>query len=90
MTPTTIRLDDETRKKAQKLAQGIGFSFNDLVVILLKKAIREGGMDLRHNSLTENGFTPKFEKRIINTHQANDYEEFESVEEMINKAKHEA
>jgi len=87
MTPTTIRVNDETRKKAQKLAQAIGFSFNDLVVILLKKAIREGGMDLRHNSLTENGFTPEFEKSIINTHQANDYEEFESVEEMINRNK---
>lgn len=81
MSPTTIRVDDETKNKAQQLAKGIGFSFNDLVVILLKKAIREGGVDLR---LTENSFTPEFENDILKSHGENNYKTFESVEEMIN------
>ena len=59
MTPTTIRVDSNVKKKAQKLAKQIGFSFNDLVNVLLNKVVREGGVDLRHANLTENGFTPE-------------------------------
>lgn len=84
MTPTTIRLESDIKKKAQKLADLIGFSFSDLVNVLLKKAVREGGVDLR---LTENGFTPEFEDSILETSKKGEYEEFENIDEMIKHAK---
>lgn len=86
MTSTTIRIDDELKKNAHKLAKTIGFSFSDLVNVLIKKAVREGGVDLR---LTENGFTPEFEGSILKTHKEGGYKEFENIEEMIKYAKNE-
>lgn len=87
MTSTTIRIDNAVKKNALKLAKGIGFSFSDLINVLLRKAIREGGVDLRHPTLTENGFTPEFEESILETSKKGEYEEFESVDEMIKHAK---
>lgn len=84
MTSTTIRIDDGLKKNAHKLAKTIGFSFSDLINVLLKKAVRDGGVDLR---LTENGFTPEFEESILETSKKGEYEEFESVDEMIKHAK---
>ncbi len=63
MTPTTIRIEDSTKEQAKKVAEELGLSFNSLVNSLLKKAIREGGVDLR----TENGFSTEFEESILRT-----------------------
>ncbi|PIZ73909.1 hypothetical protein COY07_01395 [Candidatus Peregrinibacteria bacterium CG_4_10_14_0_2_um_filter_43_11] len=87
MAPTTIRLDDETKKKSQKLAKEIGCSFNDLITILLKKVIREGGVDLRNANLTENGFSPEFENSVIQADKEGGYQEFDSIDDMIKNAK---
>ncbi|MBU1017930.1 type II toxin-antitoxin system RelB/DinJ family antitoxin [Patescibacteria group bacterium] len=84
MTSTTIRIDEKLKKNAHQLAKTIGFSFSDLINVLLKKAVRDGGVDLR---LTENGFTPEFEESILKTHKKGEYEEFESADEMIKHAK---
>ena len=46
MFATTVRIDKETKEKATILAEEIGFSFSDLINVLLKKAIRDGGIDL--------------------------------------------
>ena len=86
MTPTTIRIDENIKKNAQKLAKTIGFSFSDLINVLLRKAVRDGGVDLR---LTENGFTPEFEESILRAEKEGGYKEFESVDEMIKYAKNE-
>ena len=89
MTPTTIRLDEKIKKKAQKLAEKIGFSFNDLVNVLLRKAVREGGIDLRRAALTENMFTPEFEESILEAEKEGGAMEFESIDEMIKHSKNE-
>ena len=89
MTSTTIRIDEKMKKKAQKLAKTIGFSFSDLVNVLLRKAIREGGIDLRHANLTENGYTPEYEESVLRAGKEGGYKEFDSVEDMINYAKNE-
>lgn len=89
MTSTTIRIDEKIKDNAQKLAKTIGFSFSDLVNVLLRKAIREGGIDLRHATLTENGFTQEFEESILRAHKEGDYKEFENIDEMIKYAKNE-
>ncbi len=47
MPQISIRLDTKLKADAVKLADQIGFSFNDLVTVCLKKAIREKGIDLR-------------------------------------------
>lgn len=87
MTPTTIRLDDQTRKQAQKIADELGLSFNSLVNSLLKKTIRDGGVDLRSEALTGNGFTSDFEESILRADENDEYVEFDSVEDMIKSAK---
>ena len=89
MSPTTIRIDTDIKKDAQKLAEAIGCSFNDLIVILVKKAIREGGIDLRKANLTENSFTPEFEESVLEAHKEGGYKAFESLDDMINHAKNE-
>ena len=76
MTSTTIRIENNIKESAHKLAKGIGFSFSDLVNVLLKKAIREGGIDLRHPTLTENGFTPEFEESILKAEKASSLRSF--------------
>jgi len=86
MSPTTIRIDDKIKHKAQKLAKTIGFSFSDLINVLLKKAVREGGIDLRNAELTENGFTPEFEESVLKADKEGEYKEFSSVDDMIDFA----
>ncbi len=85
MITTTIRIDNKVKKKAQKLAKKIGFSFSDLMNVLLKKAIREDGVDLR--CVTENGFTPEFEDSILSAEKEGGTKEFETIDEMIKHAK---
>lgn len=89
MSPTTIRLDEKIKKEAQKLAEKMGFSFNDLINVLIKKAVREGGVDLRNVTLTENMFTPEFEESILKAEEKGGAMEFKSVDEMIKYAKNE-
>jgi addiction module RelB/DinJ family antitoxin len=86
MTPTTIRLDPKVKKEAQKLAETIGFSFSDLINVALKKAIRDGGVDLRLG-LTENGYTPEFEASILKADKGGGAKKFKTVDEMIKSAK---
>ncbi|MBU2524092.1 type II toxin-antitoxin system RelB/DinJ family antitoxin [Patescibacteria group bacterium] len=87
MTPTTIRIEDATKEKAKKIAAELGLSFNSLINSLLKKVIRDGGVDLRNMALTENGFTSEFEEKVIATDKKGDYKQFDSVDDMIKNAK---
>jgi addiction module RelB/DinJ family antitoxin len=89
MAPTTIRIDEKIKKEARKLAEKMGFSFNDLVNVLIKKAVREGGVDLRNVTLTENMFTPEFEESILKAEKEGGAMEFKSVDEMVKHTKNE-
>ena len=89
MTPTTIRIEDKTKNKAKKLAEAIGCSFNDLINMLLKKAIRDDGIDLRNIRLTENGFTPEFEQSVLDAEKEGVSMEFDSIDKMVTYAKNE-
>lgn len=66
----------------------MGVSFNDLINILLKKAIREGGVDLRQK-VTENGFTPEFEESVLKAEQEGGEMSFDSINDLIEYAKNE-
>jgi len=87
MTPTTIRLDDFTKQQAQKIADELGLSFNSLINSLLKKTIRDGGVDLRSEALTENGFTPDFEKSVLDADKKAGFKEFDSIGDMIKSSR---
>ena len=73
MITTTIRIESSVKKNAHELADTIGFSFNDLVNVLLKKAIRDGGVDLTQANVTKTQKTvktkstkkPIFKSRLI-------------------------
>ena len=66
----------------------MGF-FLDLVNVLLRKAVREGGIDLRSAALTENMFTSEFEDSILEAEKEGGAMEFDSVDKMIKYAKNE-
>lgn len=89
MTSATIRLEEQLKQDAQKIAKAMGVSFNDLVRMLLGKTIRERGVDLRRSDLTVNGFTPEYEQSILEADRAGGYKAFNSVDDMIECAKKE-
>ena len=86
---TTIRLEDKTKREAQKLAKNLGLSFSGFINALVKKAVREGGVDLRAPKLTVNGFTPEFEESVFRAEKEGGAMSFSSIEEMIEYAKNE-
>ena len=57
--------------------------------MLLKKAIREDGINLKNVRLTENGFTPEFEQSVLDAEKKGGSMEFDSIDEMITYAKNE-
>lgn len=87
MTPTTVRIEAGTKKQAKKIAEELGLSFNSLINSLLKKVIREGGVDLRSEALTENGFSPEFEDSVIAADKRGKYKEFDSFDDTVKSAK---
>ena len=51
---TSIKIDEETKKEAQKLFKDLGLSLSAAINIFLKQAIREKGIPFYVNSLPEN------------------------------------
>lgn len=51
---TSIKIDEETKKEAQKLFKDLGLSLSAAINIFLKQAIREKGIPFYINSLLEN------------------------------------
>ena len=51
---TSIKIDEETKKEAQKLFKDLGLSLSTAINIFLKQAIREKGIPFYINSLLEN------------------------------------
>ena len=51
---TSIKLDADTKKEAQKLFKSLGLSLSTAVNIFLKQAVREKGIPFYISSLPEN------------------------------------
>ncbi len=51
---TSIKIDEKTKKEAQKLFKDLGLSLSTAINIFLKQAIREKGIPFYINSLPEN------------------------------------
>ena len=60
---TSIKIDEETKKEAQKLFKDLGLSLSTAINIFLKQSIREKGIPFYVNSLPKNSeLAQAFEK----------------------------
>lgn len=63
MTTIQIRIDEQTKKEAQIVLDEIGFDLSSAIKVYLKQIANVGGIPFP--LLTENGFTPEAERKLI-------------------------
>ena len=81
---TSIKIDEETKKEAQKLFKDLGLSLSTAINIFLKQAIREKGIPFYINSLSENSeLTQAFEEAKQIKKNPSNYKSYSSPEEMF-------
>lgn len=81
---TSIKIDEETKKEAQKLFKDLGLSLSTAINIFLKQAIREKGIPFYINSLPENSeLTQAFEEAKQIKKNPSNYKSYSSPEEMF-------
>jgi len=81
---TSIKIDEETKKEAQKLFKDLGLSLSTAINIFLKQAIREKGIPFYINSLPENSeLVQAFEEAKQIKKNPSDYKSYSSPEEMF-------
>ena len=80
----SIKIDEETKKEAQKLFKDLGLSLSTAINIFLKQAIREKGIPFYINSLPENSeLVQAFEEAKQIKKNPSDYKSYSSPEEMF-------
>ena len=81
---TSIKIDEETKKEAQKLFKDLGLSLSTAINIFLKQAIREKGIPFYINSLPENSeLAQAFEEAKQIKKNPSNYKSYSSPEEML-------
>ncbi len=81
---TSIKIDEETKKEAQKLFKDLGLSLSTAINIFLKQAIREKGIPFYINSLPENSeLAQAFEEAKQIKKNPSNYKSYSSSEEMF-------
>ena len=81
---TSIKIDEETKKEAQKLFKDLGLSLSTAINIFLKQAIREKGIPFYINSLPENSeLAQAFEEAKQIKKNSSNYKSYSSPEEMF-------
>ena len=81
---TSIKIDEETKKEAQKLFKDLGLSLSAAINIFLKQAIREKGIPFYINSLPENSeLAQAFEEVKQIKKNPSNYKSYSSPEEMF-------
>ena len=81
---TSIKIDEETKKEAQKLFKDLGLSLSTAINIFLKQAIREKGIPFYINSLPKNSeLAQAFEEAKQIKKNASNYKSYSSPEEML-------
>ena len=58
-----IRIDEKTKKEAKKVFGNLGLSISTAIKLFLKQAKKTKSLPIK--GLTENGFTPEYEKMLI-------------------------
>ena len=81
---TSIKIDEKTKKEAQKLFKDLGLSLSTAINIFLKQAIREKGIPFYINSLPENSeLAQAFEEAKQIKENPSNYKSYSSPEEMF-------
>ena len=81
---TSIKIDEKTKKEAQKLFKDLGLSLSTAINIFLKQAIREKGIPFYINSLPENSeLAQTFEEAKQIKKNPSNYKSYSSPEEMF-------
>ncbi len=79
-----IRIDSKLKKEADKVFDELGLDTPTAIRMFLNKAVRTRSIPFRlNNNLTENGFTPEFEREIIEAEKSPIVGSFHSAEEAI-------
>ena len=63
MTTIQIRIDEKTKKSANKIINELGLDMSSAIKLYLRQIIRQKGIPL--NFVTENGFTVQEELEIL-------------------------
>ena len=80
----SIKIDEKTKKEAQKLFKDLGLSLSTAINIFLKQAIREKGIPFYINSLPENSeLVQAFEEARQMKKNPSNYKSYNSPEEMF-------
>lgn len=80
----SIKIDEETKKEAQKLFKDLGLSLSTAINIFLKQAIREKGIPFYISSLPENSeLVQAFEEAKQIKKNPSNYKSYSSPEEMF-------
>ena len=81
---TSIKIDEETKREAQKLFKDLGLSLSTAINIFLKQAVREKGIPFYINSLPENSeLAQAFEEAKQIKKNPSNYKSYSSPEEMF-------
>ncbi len=81
---TSIKIDEETKKEAQKLFKNLGLNLSTAINIFLKQAIREKGIPFYISSLPENSeLAQAFEEAKQIKKNPSNYKSYSSPEEMF-------
>lgn len=62
-TTVQFRVDSKTKKDASKIFESLGLDMSTGIKMFLSQVVRKKGLPFQ--VLTENGFTPEQEKRIL-------------------------
>ena len=81
---TSVKLDEETKKEAQKLFKDLGLNLSTAINIFLKQAVREKGIPFYISSLPENSELSQAleEAKKIKKNPSN-YKSYNSSKEML-------
>ena len=80
----SIKIDEETKKEAQKLFKDLGLNLSTAINIFLKQAIREKGIPFYISSLPENSeLAQAFEEAKQIKKNPSNYKSYSSPEEMF-------
>ena len=81
-----IRIDSDTKQKAQKILDNIGLDISSAVKLLLKQVVNTGTMPLEIRD--ENGFTLKKSRELKQAiiEAKTDSKNFKSVDDLIKNA----
>lgn len=65
MTTLQVRIWDEDKKSAQELFKSFWMDLSTAIRVFLKTSIKNKAPAFNFHWITENGFTPEFEKNIL-------------------------